>query len=150
MNLLNLPLIPPSPHSCLPPVFIDARGAVPDPWATLDLPTGTLDPEGVRAAFLTAVQARPPEADPRGAQRLREARDRLIEPERLLDRELGVLHLPDPAAHALPPPVANAAGPLPPEARLIGQLALYTLVEEALWTEGLGALFQEVITAARR
>jgi hypothetical protein len=36
---------------------------------------------------------------------------------------------------------------LTPEARLLGQAVLYTLVEEALWTEGLGQLFDETLSA---
>ena len=146
----DLPLRPPAPERAWPPVFVAADGtAVPDSHALLGLAPEVTAPDAVREAFRVAILATPPERDPAGAERLREARDRLILPDRLLDRELGVLHVPSPEAWGLPSPLPEPPGVLRPEARLLGQLALYTLVEEALWTDGLGALFRDAIEALR-
>lgn len=140
-----LPLHPPLPERCLPPVYVRGDGvAVPDPRRELGLPEGPITPDEVRAAWRQALLDRPPERDPRGAELAREARDRLLNPDQLLDRELGVLHVPDPRAWGL---IAEPPSPLTSEARLLGQLALYCLVEEELWNQGLGPCFAEAIAA---
>lgn len=144
------PLRPPALERAGRPIYVAADGTVvPDSHALLDLSPDITDPERVREAFRVAILARPPERDPRGAEQLREARDRLTLPDRLLDRELGVLYVPEPDAWGLPAPLPEPADMLRPEARLLGQLALYTLVEEALWTHGLGARFAATIEALR-
>ena len=68
-------------------------------------------------------------------------------PARFAERHLGILHVPDPDAWDLPRPGRADDRVLTPEARLLGQAVLYTLVEEALWTEGLGQLFDETLSA---
>lgn len=155
---LDLPLVPPSPERCLPPVHVDRSGqAVPDPRALLGLPAdGPLDPAGVQEAYREQLLEHPPEADPRGARQLREARDRLLDPDRFLERTLGILHVPDPDAWDLPRPgyadpssPSDPQGQLTPEARLLGQAALYTLVEEALWNEGIREVVEDTLAALR-
>lgn len=148
MSAFELPWNPPLPERCRPPVLLDADGhPVPDPRVVLGLPAGPLDPDAVRAAWQRASLDHPAERDPDGAERVRRARDRLLDPAAVLEREIGVLLVPDPVAWGLPGPVEPAEDTIAPEARLLGQLALYALVEEALWTEGLGALFAEAIAA---
>jgi hypothetical protein len=144
------PLRPPALDRASAPIYVAADGTVvPDSHVLLGLNHEVTDPERVREAFRVAILARPPERDPRGAEQLREARDRLTLPDRLLDRELGVLYVPEPEAWGLPSPLPEQPGVLRPEARLLGQLALYCLVEEALWTIGLGARFAATIEALR-
>lgn len=132
---LPLPaLSPPRPERLAPAVYVDASGQiVPDPRAVLGLGPGPLDEPTVRQAWLAATRAAPPERDPEGARRAREARDRLILPDRWREREFGVLQAPDGAAWGLPdaPP-----GPSEPRLDAVGRLAaatvLYALVEDAL------------------
>lgn len=144
----QLPLTPPALDRCRPPVFIDHHGrAQDDPRAVLGLGDGPLNEDLVRARFREGLLTHLPESDPAGAERVRRARDRLLDPDQLLVRELGVLHVPDAAAWSLELPVQSADRGLRADARLLGQLALYTLVEEALWNEGLGPLFNATIAA---
>lgn len=121
-------LDPPEPRRCLPAITIDATGkAVEDPYTVLGVPHDA-DAPTILAAWRAGVVERPPERDPEGARRLLEARERLLDPARVIERELGTLHVPDPAAFGLPTP----AGPpevLAPRERLVGQLALYVLLE---------------------
>ena len=138
MNPLSLPYAPPQPERATQ-VHLDANlGVMPTPQDVLGLPSGASESD-VREAFRRLLQDHPPESDPEGAARLREARDQLMDPSRALHRVLGTLHVPDPEAWDLPD--ARAADPerdgLTPEARLLGQVALYALVEDALWDEGL-------------
>ena len=143
----DLPLSPPVPSSCLPPVHVDKTGvAVPDPYAVLELEPGAT-PGNIREAFRDQLLAHPPEQSPKQARRIREARDRLIDDAQFAARRLGVLHVPDIAALGLPRPGRESEHPLTPEARLLGQAVLYTLVEEALWTNGLGQRFEDALAA---
>jgi hypothetical protein len=127
------------PDRLLPPVFVDKTGAVvPDPWQILGLAAGERDPEVIRRAWRDQLVAHPPEAEPERARQIREARDRLIEPERVLERELGVLRAPDPSAWGLATELpALDADKLDAEDRLAGQALLYTLVEDVLLEGGL-------------
>lgn len=144
-----LPLIPEHADRCAPPVCVDDDGrAVADPYAVLLLPPGPLPHEQVLDAARQRLIDCPPERSPREAQRVLEARSRLLDPQQLEARHLGVLHVPDPEAWgcARPGGTSDDDAPLTPLARLLGQALLYTLVEEALWTDGLGALYEEAIT----
>lgn len=134
VHLPEARLTPPRPERLLPAVYVDAQGeVVPDPREVLSLPPGPVDAEAVRAAWLAATRARPPERDPEGARRVREARDRLIAPERWLERELGVLQVPNADAWGLAAaPPQTAGGRLDAEGRLAGMAVLYALVEDAL------------------
>ena len=139
-----LPLHPPTLHSSV--VHVDGEGrAVPDPRAILGVDPDEHDAVVIRHAWRDTLLAHPPESDPHGAREAREARDRLLDPQRVLERELGTLHVPDPDAWGLPDLRPERTRPgVTPEARLLGQAVLYTLLEEALWTDGLG----EAVNAA--
>jgi len=122
---------------CLPPLHVDRHGRpVPDPWQSLGLQPrdGSVPHDEVRAAYRQRLLAAPPESDPQRARLLREARDRLCDPRQVLDRELGVLHLPDPQAWDLPGEDESSAedGLLPAADRIVGQLFLYALLEDRL------------------
>jgi hypothetical protein len=135
-------VLSPAPERCLPPVFIDAsRRVVEDPLDTLGL-EGEPTPEAARAAWRERILERPPEQHPEEAEALREARDRLIDPERRLERALGVLHIPDPAAFGLSGEAAAGEARLPAMNRLMGQAVLYALVEEELAGADLAALYK--------
>lgn len=121
-------LDPPEPHRCLPAIHIDATGKViPDPYAELGIPDDA-DPEAIHAAFRARILERPPERAPEGARRLLDARERLLGEDRAIERALGVLRVPDPAAFGLPLSSTTDAL-LPAPERLVGQLALYALLE---------------------
>ena len=115
-----------------------AREIIPDPRETLGLPTDRVpSPEQVQAAWKAAILENPPEHSPDLARDLRAARERLIAPERFIERELGALSVPRPEAFGLLAPSAAAAAPAPKMdalGRLMGQMLLYTLVEEELWS----------------
>lgn len=129
------PIDPPEPARCLPAVHLDAAGkVVPDPYTELGVPRDAND-EAVLAAFQTHILERPPERDPEGARRLLDARERLLGEEHLLERSLGVLHVPDPAAFGLPTPPSDESL-LPVRERIVGQLALYALLEASLHDDG--------------
>lgn len=125
----RLPSIdPPDPQRCLPAVFLDATGkAVEDPWAELGVPRDA-DEAAITAAWKARIVERPPERDPEGARRLLEARERLLDPSRVIERELGSTHVPDPDAFGLPS-AEPAVDMLSVRERLVGQLALYALLE---------------------
>lgn len=124
---------PPLPERLRPPVYVDAQGhPIPDPFETLGIPRGTTDESTIRAAFREETIAHPPEQEPERARQIREARDRLIEAPRFLEREALELRVPDPDAWQLgetPKPRVDTW------ARLMGQAALYALVEDALSSE---------------
>lgn len=128
-SLPEAPLVPPRPERCRR-VRVGPEGRVEDPWEVLGLDPGERDPERIRASWREAALAHAPERDPDGARRVREARDLLLDPKRFLERELGELHVPDPAAWELP--VAAASSQLDPRARLAAQALLYILVEDEL------------------
>jgi hypothetical protein len=129
---IRLPsLDPPEPQRCFSPIDLDATGKpVPDPHVELGIPD-TATAEQILTAFCARLLEHPPERDPEGARQLLAARERLLGPDRVLERALGVLHVPDPDAFGLPD-----ATPIHPrldvEARLVGQLALYALLEATL------------------
>ena len=126
----------PSPSHCHPPIHVTAdRTVTADPFTVLGLPPGA-SPEAIQAAWRDAMLAYPPEQHPDKATALRQARDRLLDPERFIERELGVLHIPRPEAFGLSAPT-TAPEKLDALGRLLGQAALYALVEEALWGEAL-------------
>ncbi len=140
----DLPLDPVARERAVAVVHVTGDGrVVPDPWATLGLPHGTLDEQAIQAAWRAALLAHPPESDPDGAERVRAARARLLDPGLAVERELGQLAVPDPDAWGLPDPDAREG--IRPEARLLALNVLYTLVEEALWTQGLGEVFEAAI-----
>jgi hypothetical protein len=131
LSLLSVrlpPLDPPAPQRCLPAIVIDATGKVlADPYAALGVPRDA-DEETVLAAWRAKIVQCPPERDPEGARRLLEARERLLDSRRVIERELGALHVPDPQAFGLPGP-AGPGDTLSAQERLVGQLALYALLE---------------------
>lgn len=132
---------PPMPERLRPEIYLDQMGrVVPDPFVVLGLAPGTLDEESIRTAFRTKTIAHPPEIEPERALQIREARDRLLDPARLLERELLVLRPPDPAAWPLG---ADVSEKIDAQARLVGQVALYALLEDALWAEVSAAVTAE-------
>lgn len=58
-----------------------------NPFVVLGLDEGASD-AGVRAAYLAAVRAHPPDRDPTGFQRIREAYDAIRDEDRRLDLRL--------------------------------------------------------------
>lgn len=137
MSQTVLPLEPPRRERCAAAIHVDARGhQVADPYAILGL-DAEADAEAVRRAWVEKIQEHPPEKDPEGARALREARDRLVEPGRLLERLVGVLHVPDPQAWGLPTDAGlveletgPGAGMLDAASRIHGQALVYALVED--------------------
>ena len=130
---------PPGLDRCGPPIYIDATGCrVPDPYATLGLDASQSSlpsVEEVRAACRQRLLEHPPEQNPETARALVAARDRLIDPERVIEREVGVLHVPGPEVWGLPAVSAigdRGARRLDALGRLMGQLVLYALVEDEL------------------
>lgn len=130
-------LDPPGLERCGPPICIDATGCrVPDPYAVLGLEASrgeSLSEEEIRAAYRQRLLDHPPEQNPEVARRLVAARDRMLDPERVIEREIGVLHPPDPEAWGLLAPAKSdvrASRRLDALGRLMGQLVLYTLVED--------------------
>jgi hypothetical protein len=149
-DLDELGLHPPTDNSR--PVHVDADGrALPDPHAELGLSPGERDPNTIRAAWRQTMLDRPPESDPEGARAAREARDRLLDPTRILERELGLLHVPDPDAWDLPDLRGEAVrARLSPESRLLGQAVLYAMLEEHLWTRGFGDRVESVLAQLQK
>jgi hypothetical protein len=144
----DLPMVPKATDRCLPPVHVNEQGrAVPDPYDVLHLTDRPSSREALHNAYRDAILAHPPEHEPKAAQLILEARDRLSKDDQFDARHLGVLHVPDPAAWGLPVPSTAEDSPLTPTARLLGQAVLYTLVEEALWTLGLGDVYNEQLAA---
>lgn len=130
---VRLPSIdPPAPERSAPPIHLDAAGrVVDDPYAVLGVDRGA-DEEAILAAWRRKILEHPPERDPEGARRLQEARARLLDPSKVIERELGAIHIPDPAAYGLESSRARADEKLPALTRAVGQLALYALLEELL------------------
>lgn len=121
----RLPSLAADPAICLAPIHINDSGvAIEDPREVLGVAAAS-DDDAIRDAWCRRIVERPPERDPEGARQLLEAREHLLDPGRVFARELGLLHVPDPAAFQLPRP----ADVLPAYARLVGQLALYALLE---------------------
>lgn len=133
----------PGIEGCHPAVHVTASLVrVRDPLEVLGLdPTRRASREEVLAAFQKAIDAHPPEREPEVARELIEARDRLTRPERVLERELGVLYPPNPAHYGLAAVAAAAVGEqkvdpmLPSHPRLLASLVLYTLLEAELDAE---------------
>ncbi|MFT4626281.1 MAG: hypothetical protein ACI8PZ_004958 [Myxococcota bacterium] len=111
-----------------PGVFLwpDGRRG-PTPHAVLGV-AADATPEQVQAAFRAAIVAHPPEQDPEGASRAREARDILLEPEHAIRRSVGMVHVPDADAWSLPQPEPSELR-LAPRDRLLALAALYALAE---------------------
>lgn len=134
------PLEPPGLSRCHPPIDVElGPRRVPDPYVELDLdPDAAHTPEDIRTAWRRAIERHPPEREAEKARALTAARDRLIAPEKVFERKLGRLHAPDPEAFGLPVerPPAPEEGKLGSRARLLGQLALYAILEEELAEEG--------------
>lgn len=129
----------PRPDLCRPPVHVAPDlSVVDDPLELLGLSEREAsDPERVRAAAKEALRAHPPERESELARRIREARDRLLDPDRVAERRLGVLRVPDPTGFGLPELEASKREEedphrLPAPARLLGQLAAYALLEDEL------------------
>ncbi len=115
----------------LPVLHLDPMGqVVPDPREVLGLPAGAVTEAQVRQAFRDRLLEHPPESDPAGAERLRDARDRLLSLDRVVERELLQVRLPDPAGLSVR--TEASAERVDAEARLVGQALLYALVEDAL------------------
>lgn len=144
--LPELVLDPPHPEHLAPPVHLDHTGrVVPDPWAVLGLEPGELDPARIQAAFRDGLLRSPPEGDPEGARLLQEARSRLVDPTQALIRALFVLRPPDADAWGLPEvELPGGQGQVARSTRLAAQAALYCLVEQELWDEGLEDVFEEL------
>jgi hypothetical protein len=131
----------PRPDLCQAPIHVTrGLGVVDDPLDLLGLtPEQAADPERVRAAFRAELSAHPPEREPDLARRLREARDRLLDPDLEFERKFARLYLPDPRAFGLPEVEQPTGGSpavepnhLPARSRLLGQLVLYALLEEEI------------------
>lgn len=142
----KIPALNPAPFDrCHDPIHVDAQGhVVADPFALLCLdPTAPLTEEDIREAWTREIQAHPPEQEPEHARALREARDRLLSPDRLFERSFGALLVPDPEKCSLPDahavaktldavPDPQTLGLLTSRDRLLGQAVLYALVEDLL------------------
>lgn len=128
-RVVRLPSIdPPEPQRCFPALALDATGkVVGDPHAELGV-SRDADDAAILAAWRARIVECPPERDPERARRLLEARERLLEPTRVIERELGTVHVPDPDAFGLPG-AAVGDDMLTVRDRLVGQLALYVLLE---------------------
>jgi hypothetical protein len=128
------PLTPPRHDRLQDPVHFDRTGqTIESPRALLGLDAGERDPERIRAAWLEKLRLNPPEQDPEGARRLRDARDLLLDPQRWIERELGVVAVPDARAWGLPEPSERPVDDrLDCEGRLLGQLVMYALLEDTL------------------
>jgi hypothetical protein len=120
-------------------VYVTSRLVhVRDPLEVLGLDTQRRASHAdVHAAFRAKIDAHPPEREPEVAREVIEARDRLLRPERAIDRELGVLYPPDPAQYGLGAALATAEAPrveatLPCYPRLVASLVLYALLEAEL------------------
>jgi len=135
-------LAPPDPSRCHPTIYVDAgRRVIPDPYEALGLaPSPPPSPEAIRAAWRDRILARPPEQHPEEAAALREARDRLADPARALERALGELHLPSAEAFGLSD--AGVEAPMDSFGRLLGQAVLYAMVEDELMGPELEALYR--------
>lgn len=133
-------LSPPHIDRCESPVHLDAAGhAVPDPYAILDLAatpsSGVPAADQVQDAYLRKLREYPPELEPERNLEIRGARERLSDPARVVERELGVLHAPSAAAWGLPERgIEDPRAPrlLGARERLLGQLVVYALVENLL------------------
>ncbi len=133
----DLPIDPPARERCFPPVHVDpALRRIPDPHALLGLdPHAPHTADEIRSTWRTKIELHPPEREPDLARDLTAARDRLLAPERILERRLGTLHAPDPRAYGLPIELATptkSSPKVPSRARLLGQLVLYALLEDEL------------------
>lgn len=130
---------PPERERCFESIHVgESFRRVADPYRALGVdPAAGSSPEEIRAAWCRAIELHPPEREPERAREVTAARDRLLAPERFVERRIGVLYPPDPAAHGLPVPAGPPAPAerLPARARLLGQLALYALLEEELRDE---------------
>lgn len=152
----------PGAERCQAPIYLTPRmQPTADPLATLGLdPARRPTRAEIEAAYRTALAAHPPEREPEAARDILDARERLTRPSRILERELGVLYVPDPRRYDLPceappkpkpEPAKRKASPAPaalaadePEGalapsrpRLLASLALYALVEDELEYGGL-------------
>ena len=107
------------------------RGLLGDPHALLEVSPGAA-PEAVGEAWRTRVRDCPPERDQARFLQLRAARDHLLEAERVGERELLSLRVPDAAAWGLPERSAAGENRLDPEARLVGELLFRLLLEELI------------------
>lgn len=127
------PLVPAFPENCSPPIRLRlGGGTTQDPWATLGLERGA-DEQQVRAAYRRALEATPPEEDREQAARLNDARSLLLDPERICERLLGEVHVPDPDAWGVRRGgEMEPTGAMPAPARMAAQLLLYAVVEEEL------------------
>jgi len=126
---------------CHPPAHVTpSLVRIRDPLEVLGLdPTRRASPDEVQAAFRASLAAHPPEREPEVARALIEARDRLARPERVLERELGVLYAPDAAHYGLAAAAASEPRPdltLPSRPRLLASLVLYALLEAELEAPG--------------
>lgn len=125
------PLDPPDPGRCFPVVFLRQGGQLAeDPREVLGLADDTSE-EAINAAWRRKILAHPPERDPEGARRLQEARERLLDPERVIERTLGAVQVPNPEAFGLPPAEnPETVDMISPLNRALSQLALYALIED--------------------
>ena len=126
-------LVPAFPENCSPPIRLrPGGGSAQDPWATLGLEPGA-DEQQVRAAYRRALEATPPEEDRERAARLNDARSLLLDPERICERILGEVCVPDPDAWGVRRGgEVEPTGAMPAPARMAAQLLLYAVVEEEL------------------
>ncbi len=121
----------PRPDSSLEPIHLNRQAEViSDPRALLDLSSDA--PASVRAAYRSRLLECPPEADPERARLLREARDRLLSADRVIERLLGEVRVPDPAAWKLTRDESEPAEGVESHARLVAQALLYALLEDEM------------------
>lgn len=125
-------LEPEFPERCFPPIQIRIGGAdASDPYATLGLAPGSSRDE-VLAAFRSGLVHASPEDAPEIAAQFNDARALLLDHDRVFERLLGEIRVPDPDGWNLDRgrPAPEPIGPMAPEARMAAQLLLYALVEE--------------------
>lgn len=91
-----------------------------DPWEVLGIPSEAPEAEA-REAYLRLVKIHPPESDPEGFERVRDAWERIRDPRRRVSSLIEV----DPKA-----PIAALLDTLPPERRFTGPKPWLAVIAE--------------------
>lgn len=139
----ELALGPGQPDRCSPPIRLRLGGGVgQDPCGVLGVQPSA-SAEDVRVAFRQILASTGAEQAPDIAVQLNEARSLLLAPDRVVERLVGEVSVPDPDAWGLDrgAPRASEVSAMSSPARMAAQLLLYASVEEELLQEA-GAGFK--------